>query len=56
MLNIFNGYIHKKWTFLIVLEAVRNAHVPISHVHMQYGRLLTYYWYILKLLTFQGRQ
>ena len=34
-------------------EAVRNARVPISHAHMYYGRLLTYYWYILKLLTFQ---
>ena len=26
----------------------RNAHVPISHVHIQHGRLLTYYWYIFK--------
>ena len=29
-------------------EAVRNAHVPISHVHISYGRLLTYFWYISK--------
>ena len=35
--------IHKKWTFLTILEAVRNAHAPISHVHIQHGRLLTYY-------------
>ena len=34
-------------------EAVRNARVPISHAHTMYGRLLTYYWYTLKLLTFQ---
>ena len=34
-------------------EAVRNARVPISHAHIQYGRLQTYYWYTLKLLTFQ---
>ena len=34
-------------------EAVRNACVPISHAHIQYGRLQTYYWYTLKLLTFQ---
>ena len=40
--------IHKKWTFLIHFEAVGIAHVPISHVHIQHGRLLTYYWYIFK--------
>ena len=34
-------------------EAVRNARVPISHAHKQYGRLPTYYWYTSKLLTFQ---
>ena len=37
--------IQKKWTFLIILEAVGNAHSPISHVHIYtYGRLLTYFW------------
>ena len=34
--------------FLINSEAVRSAHIPISHAHIQYGRLLTYYWYISK--------
>ena len=29
-------------------EAVRNAHIPISHAHIQYGRSTTYYWYISK--------
>lgn len=27
-------------------EAVGNAHIPISHAHINYGRLQTYYWYI----------
>ena len=26
----------------------RNAHASISHVHKQHGRLLTYYWCIIK--------
>ncbi len=25
-------------------EAVGNAHSPISHAHIHYGRLQTYYW------------
>ena len=29
-------------------KAVGNAHTPISHAHIQYGRLLTYYWHISK--------
>ena len=30
-------YLFIKWTFLIILEAVRNAHVPISHAHISMG-------------------
>jgi len=32
--------------FLIHSKAVGIAHIPISHAHIQYGRLSTYYWYI----------
>ena len=39
---------YKKWAFLIHSKAVGNAHIPISHAHIQYGRLLTYYWYTSK--------
>lgn len=27
---------------------MRSAHIPISHAHIQYGRLTTYYWYNYK--------
>ena len=45
MVNYINT---QKWTFLICSKAVGNAHIPISHAHIHYGRLPTYYWYISK--------
>lgn len=40
------SYKKKYERILIHSKAVGNAHIPISHAHIQYGRLLTYYWYI----------
>ena len=42
----YDGNTQKYERSLIILEAVGNAHIPISHAHIQYGRSLTYYWYI----------
>jgi hypothetical protein len=47
MVNKYISYTKKYERFLIILEAVGNAHMPISHAHI-HGRLLTYYWHIFK--------